>query len=117
MFRRVRVFSAFVKRFAHYTMLVGEVLVCLIGLVLIGGVIFSIIEDLDLSTGIYFACITGLTIGYGEIVPTTPLGRVVAVLIGVIGMVFIGLIIGIAARALGDVQQMRMQSEQVHDQD
>lgn len=76
MFRRVRVFSNFFKRFAHYTILVGEVLVCLIGLVLFGGVIFSIIEDLDLSTAIFLACISGVTIGYSEVVPTTSLGRV-----------------------------------------
>ncbi|TWU17027.1 potassium channel family protein [Allorhodopirellula heiligendammensis] len=88
-------------------MLVREVLFCLICLVFGGGVIFSFTEDLDLDLAIYFACITGLTIGYGEIVPHTPLGRLVAVLIGVIGMVFIGLIVGIAARALADVEKMR----------
>jgi hypothetical protein len=75
MFRRIKVFSIFVKRFAHYTMLVGEVLACLIGLILSGGVIFSFVEDIDLRLALYFACITGLTIGYGEVVPTTPMGR------------------------------------------
>ena len=80
-------------------------------------VIISFVERIDLSSSIYFACITGLTIGYGEIVPQTHLGPVVAVLIGVIGMVFIGLIVGIAARALADVQNMHVRSNSVRDKE
>ncbi len=113
MFQRVKVFSVFVTLFVRYGMLVREVLLCLIGLILIGGIVFAFVEDLDFSSSIYFAFITGLTIGYGEITPQTPIGRVVAVLIGVIGMIFIGLTVGIATRALNDLQQMKLHQDEL----
>ena len=72
--------------------------------------LFSIVEDLDLGSAMYFAFITGLTIGYGEITPHSPMGRVVAVLIGVVGMVFIGLVVGIATRSLTDLQQANLRA-------
>ena len=52
MFQRVKVFSVFVRLFVRYTMMVREVLLCLIGLILIGGIIFAFIEDLDFSSSI-----------------------------------------------------------------
>ena len=89
MFQRIKVFSVFVKRFAHYTTMVGEVLMCLIGLILLGGVIISIVEDLDLSAAIYFACITGLTVGYGDITPQTDLGRMISAIVMILGYAII----------------------------
>ncbi|CAG2150918.1 hypothetical protein LMG31506_04326 [Cupriavidus yeoncheonensis] len=40
----------------------------------------------------YFCAITALTIGYGDIVPTTETGRVVAVLLGMLGVLITGLV-------------------------
>jgi uncharacterized membrane protein len=60
----------------------------------------SYLEKLPFGDALYFALITGLTIGYGDIVVKTPAGRILAVLIGFIGVLFSGLIIAIAVRAL-----------------
>ncbi len=49
---------------------------------------------------VYFCAITALTIGYGDVVPTTALGRIDAVLLGLIGVVFTGLIIAAAVRGV-----------------
>ena len=49
---------------------------------------------------IYFSFVTGLTIGYGEIVAKTVLGRVVALLIGLIGIIFTGMVVAVAVRAV-----------------
>jgi len=51
---------------------------------------------------LYFAFITGLTIGYGDIVVKTPVGRILAVLIGFIGVLFSGLVVAAALRAVGE---------------
>ncbi len=40
----------------------------------------------------YFCAITALTIGYGDVVPTTDTGRVVAVLLGMQGVLITGLV-------------------------
>ena len=60
----------------------------------------SYVEKLPIGDALYFAFITGLTIGYGDIVVKTPVGRILAVLIGFIGVLFSGLVIAVAVRAL-----------------
>ena len=49
---------------------------------------------------LYFCAITALTIGYGDVVPTSTLGRIDAVLLGLIGMVFTGLVVAAAVRGV-----------------
>jgi voltage-gated potassium channel len=48
----------------------------------------------------YFCAITALTIGYGDVVPTSTFGRIDAILLGLTGMVFTGLIIAAAVRGV-----------------
>jgi voltage-gated potassium channel len=44
----------------------------------------------------YFCAVTALTIGYGDVVPTTVLGRIVAVLLGLLGVLATGVATGSA---------------------
>ncbi|MBP0592228.1 two pore domain potassium channel family protein [Paraburkholderia sp. LEh10] len=53
-----------------------------------------------MSETVYFCAITALTIGYGDVVPTSTLGRIDAVLLGLIGLVFTGLIVAAAVRGV-----------------
>ena len=64
------------------------------------GVAVGVIEGWGVGSGLYFGCITGLTIGYGDLVPTRPLTRVLAVAIGICGIVLTGLIAAVAVAAL-----------------
>jgi len=41
---------------------------------------------------LYLCAVTALTIGYGDIVPTTTLGRITAVLLGLLGVLMTGVI-------------------------
>jgi voltage-gated potassium channel len=49
---------------------------------------------------LYFCAITALTIGYGDVVPTTTFGRIDAALLGLIGVLFTGLITAAAVRGV-----------------
>ncbi|WP_168788333.1 potassium channel family protein [Paraburkholderia aromaticivorans] len=49
---------------------------------------------------VYFCAITALTIGYGDVVPTSTFGRIDAILLGLIGVVFTGLIVAAAVRGV-----------------
>lgn len=100
--RRDRAFRTFVRYFVHYTLYVREVLVGFVVLILLGGVAISHLERIELGKAIYFAFITGVTIGYGDIAPETVWGRVVSVVIGLVGVVFTGLTVAVATHALGD---------------
>lgn len=106
---RVNEFTVFVRHFIKYVLYVREVLVGLLVLLAGGGFLISYIEKLPLTDGLYFAFITGLTIGYGDLVPHTPLGRVIAVTIGMIGMIFTGVTVAAATRALADASKFQSQ--------
>jgi uncharacterized membrane protein len=72
----------------------------LFALIVINSWAISYAEKLPFGDALYFAFITGLTIGYGDIVVKTPVGRILAVLTGFIGVLFSGLVIAVAVRAL-----------------
>ncbi len=57
-------------------------------------------EDIAYGEALYFTMITGLTVGYGDITPATPIGRVFSVVAALIGVIFVGLVVAIATRAL-----------------
>ena len=48
----------------------------------------------------YFCAITALTIGYGDVVPTTSFGRIDALLLGLVGLLMTGLVIAAAVRGV-----------------
>ena len=57
------------------------------GMLLVAGtLIFMVLEGLSLVDGFYFSFITLATIGYGDISPTTDLGKIVTVIYGIAGL-------------------------------
>jgi len=66
------------------------------------GIVAGIVEQWSLGESVYFTCITGLTIGYGDLVPKHLIFRVAAVVIGIVGVVLMGLIAAVAVRALDE---------------
>ena len=58
-----------------------------------------------LGQTVYFCAITALTIGYGDVVPTSTFGRLDAVLLGLIGLLVTGLVTAAAVRGVQEVAQ------------
>ena len=93
-------FKRFTSHFFHIAWHFRSVIFGLIALIVIGAVVIALVEKIPFGDAVYFSFVTGLTIGYGEIVAKTVLGRVVALLIGLIGIVFTGMVVAIAVRAV-----------------
>ena len=72
----------------------------LIGIMVALGIVIGLLEDWTVLDGVYFAFVSGLTIGYGDLVPTRPLSRVLAIGIGLTGVLLVGLIVALGVRAL-----------------
>jgi hypothetical protein len=70
---------------------IKTIILAMLTLVVAGAVAISIVEKMPFGDTLYFAFVTGLTIGYGDIVVETFLGRLIALLIGLIGIFFTGL--------------------------
>jgi hypothetical protein len=64
------------------------------------GLLTGLVEGWSLGDAVYFTFITGLTIGYGDIVPRQALARALAIGIGLSGLFLTGLIAGIAVHAM-----------------
>jgi uncharacterized membrane protein len=65
-----------------------------------GAAAVTLVEKMPFADTLYFAFVTGLTIGYGDIVMQTPVGRLVALLIGLVGILFTGLMVAVLVHAV-----------------
>ena len=72
----------------------------LLGIMVLLGAVIGFLEDWPLFDAIYFAFVSGLTIGYGDLVPKRALSRVLAIGIGLTGVLLMGLIVAVGVRAL-----------------
>jgi hypothetical protein len=79
---------------------VWPILSALLILMLALGTVIGLIEEWRLVDALYFAFVTGLTIGYGDLVPKLLLSRVLAVVIGMTGILLTGLVAAIGVQAL-----------------
>jgi len=79
---------------------VWPILSVLLGLIVGLGVLVGVIEGWSMHESIYFAFVSGLTIGYGDLAPKSLLTRALAILIGVCGVLLTALVAAIAVKAL-----------------
>ncbi|MFP4428579.1 MAG: ion channel [Desulfovermiculus sp.] len=88
--------SFFTKILFLTTPIWGMIFLGIIGL----ACLFSVAEDIDFSHALYFAGVTAMTIGYGDIFPETVLGKIIALLIGVLGLLITGIVVAVALQAI-----------------
>ncbi len=79
---------------------VWPILSALLVLIVVLGIVVGRIEGWSFVESLYFAFISGLTIGYGDLVPKAPLSRVLTVAIGMTGILLTGLVAAVGVQAL-----------------
>ncbi len=98
----MRIFIRFSYHFFLIILRFHAVFLSLIALTVVSAVAVTHVEKIPFGDALYFSFITGLTIGYGDIVVKTLVGRIVAVNLGLIGIIFTGLMVAAALRAVGE---------------
>ena len=75
----------------------GYVLITTIILILLGAFAMSYLENMDIGDSIWWSFVTTTSVGYGDIYPATNLGRIIAVLLMIVGLGFVGMLSGTIA--------------------
>ncbi len=86
---------------------VWPILSVLLGLMIALGLVIGLREGWSVLDSIYFAFVSGLTIGYGDLAPKFLLTRVLAILIGGCGLLVTALLAAIAVKALTEATEGR----------
>ncbi|NLS05064.1 two pore domain potassium channel family protein [Rhizobium sp. P32RR-XVIII] len=79
------------------------ILVVMVG----SGIVAGQIESWRIGETLYFTFVTGLTIGYGDVTPKHAIPRILALLIGLCGIVLTGLVAAVTVQALGAADRDR----------
>jgi hypothetical protein len=85
--------------------IVWPILSLLLGVIVVLGLAIGFLEGWSVHESIYFAFVSGLTIGYGDFAPKTFLARILAVLIGLCGVLLTALIAAVAVKALTVIRE------------
>lgn len=82
---------------------VWPILSALLALIVGLGIVIGMLEGWSLYDSVYFAFVSGLTIGYGDLAPKRTVTRALAILIGICGVLVTGLVAAVAVKALSAV--------------
>jgi hypothetical protein len=94
---------AFLREFGLGLVVVWPVVSGLLALICILGLLVGLLEHWSVLESLYFAFVSGLTIGYGDFAPRTAVARALAVAIGLSGVLLAALIAAVAVKALSSV--------------
>jgi Na+-transporting NADH:ubiquinone oxidoreductase subunit NqrD len=86
---------------------VWPILSVLVGLIVALGLVVGLREGWSIQESIYFAFVSGLTIGYGDLAPKFLLTRVLAIVIGLCGVLLTALMAAVAVKALSEATEDR----------
>ena len=90
----------FLVALVHAIHVTWPVLSAIIAIQLALGLLTGFVEGWSIGDAIYFTFITGLTIGYGDLVPRQALTRALAIGIGYFGLFATGVIAAMAVYAM-----------------
>ncbi len=96
--RRIR--QRFLSQLLTGIIVVWPILSVLLITIVVLGLTVGLIEHWSPPESIYFAFVSGLTIGYGDFAPKSGAGRALSVAIGLCGVLTTALLAAVAVKAL-----------------
>jgi hypothetical protein len=112
MTNRAELRRRFLAAFWRELGIIWPILSGLMGVQLLLGLLAGYFQQWSAGEAAYFTFITGLTIGYGDLAPSRPSTRIIAVAIGFIGILITGLIAAVGVRALQLAADSKIPGEQ-----
>jgi len=103
--------GSFTHNFFRMVWHIRSVFLAINALIIAGALVFAGVEKIPIGEAVYFAFITGLTVGYGDVIPTTTVGRIISVFLAFVGILFTGLVIAGAVHALREAWEKTQKSD------
>lgn len=79
----------FSKWIARATNSIGELLMLYAGILLVASTAYAVAESKPFLDALWWSVVTASTVGYGDVYPTTPAGRLIAALLMHVILLFI----------------------------
>jgi hypothetical protein len=98
--RSAEIRSRFLVAFWREFLVVWPIVSGLIAFQLLLGFLIGRLEEWRIGDAIYFTFVTGLTVGYGDLVPIRFISRALSVVIALSGILLTAVMAGIGVRAL-----------------
>ena len=89
-------FGALLRLLGIVWPILSGVLLAMIG----PGLVIGFLEGWGIGDSLYFTFVTGLTIGYGDLVPQRAISRLLSAVIGLAGILLTGLVAAVIVQAL-----------------
>jgi len=94
-------FRDFFRIFMKVMYALRKIIVGLVTFIIAVGLLIGHIEGIGYGNGVYLAFVSALTVGYGDITPTTTLSRILCVgVLPVAGMLMTGIMVAGAIKAI-----------------
>jgi len=94
------IFLDFTRYFLKYLWNINHVLIGLLIFVFLCAYLISRAEGMSFGDSLYFTFVTAFTIGFGDIIPHTTIGKITSIIVGLSGIIFTGIIVAVSVRAL-----------------
>ena len=105
----------FIQIFLWGIYLMSPVMLMMLTFIMIIGLVVGRIESWTKFDALYWAFITALTIGYGDIKPTKKRSRILAILLGTLGIMLTGILVGITVDASSSTFKKHVSPSQIHE--
>ena len=96
----MRDFIIFIRHFSKKLFFIRGVLLTLLLVMLAFALITAEVDNIALTDALYLVFITALTVGFGDITPSSGVARFISILAGFVGVIFVGLVVAVSIRAL-----------------
>lgn len=105
----------FIKIFLWGIYLMAPIIFLMSLIIIALGLIVGRIESWNRFDALYWAFITALTVGYGDIKPLKRSSRILSVLLGTFGIMLTGILVAITVEASTDTFKKYVSQEKIHE--
>jgi voltage-gated potassium channel Kch len=91
---------SFIKVFATTLAALYPLLLLLLAVITLLGIVIGRIEKWGILNALYFAFITATTVGYGDLAPSHPISKVMAILVTLVGIILTGIMVAVGLFSL-----------------